>query len=84
MCEAKSEGLARYPNWLADYVEPVTVATRCADNAHVRAGYSLNVTCTSSGNWSGAVPQCDCGSGHHVTTTDDGTEICQGQPVRSK
>ena len=80
MCEAKSEGLVRYPNWLAPFIDSVIVTTQCADNAH-NTSSSMNVTCTSSGNWSGVVPQCDCDSGHHVTTTDDGTEICQGQPV---
>ena len=78
MCEAKSEGLVRYPNWLAPVTGSVAVTTQCGDNAHF-TNSSQVVVCTSSGNWTGVIPQCECDNGHHVTTTDDGTEICQGQ-----
>ena len=56
----------------------MTVTTQCADNAHIRSGSSLNVTCDSNGNWSGLIPQCECDVGHHITTVD-GRQICQGE-----
>ena len=34
MCEAKSEGLVRYPTTLAPVSGSVTVTTQCADNAN--------------------------------------------------
>ena len=78
VCEAKSEGLVRYPNWLAPVTGSVAVKTQCGDNAHF-TNSSQVVVCTSSGNWTGVIPQCECDNDHHVTTTDDGTEICEGQ-----
>ena len=77
LCEATSEGLVRYPNWLAPLIGSVTVATECADNAHLTSS-SLNVTCASNGSWWGQIPVCKCDVGHHVSTTDDGRQICQG------
>ena len=78
LCKAKSEGLVRYPNWIAPVTGFDVVATQCADNAHL-ASPSLNVTCTSDGNWSaGLVPHCDCDDGHHMSTSEDGTDVCQG------
>ena len=66
----------------------MNVSTQCADNAHIRSGSSLNVTCVSNGSWSGLIPVCTCDFGHHVTTIDDdGREIClpQGeQPHNTK
>ncbi|CAI8024187.1 hypothetical protein GBAR_LOCUS14067, partial [Geodia barretti] len=77
LCEAMSEGLVRYPNWIAPLVGTETVATQCADNAH-RTSTSLNVTCTSDGIWSGPIPVCECDDEHHVSTADDGRDICKG------
>ena len=79
MCEAKSEGLVRYPITLTPDNGSVTVTTQCADNAHIRTGSSLSVTCTSNGSWSGPIPACECDEGHYVTTDDDGRDICQGR-----
>ena len=77
-CEAKNDGLVRYPTTLAPASGSVTVTIQCADNANIKAGSSLNVTCISNGSWSGHIPVCKCDEGHHVTTDDDGREICQG------
>ena len=41
-CEAKSEGLVRYPTTLAPVSGSVNVATECTDNAHTTRT-SLNV-----------------------------------------
>ena len=73
--EAKSEGLARYPTTLAAVSGSVNVATECADNAHTTRT-SLNVLCSSSGDWSGD-PQCQCDTGYHSATAN-GRQICQG------
>ena len=54
----------------------MTVTTQCADNAHIRSGSSLNVTCVSNGSWSGQTLQCECDVGHHNITTIDGRQIC--------
>ena len=77
LCEAMSEGLVRYPNWIAPLIDSETVATQCADNAH-RTSTSLNVTCTSDGIWPGPIPVCECDDEHHVSTADDGRDICKG------
>jgi hypothetical protein len=77
LCEAVSEGLVRYPNWIAPLIGSETVSTQCADNAH-RTSTGLNVTCTSDGIWSGPIPVCECDDGHHVSTADDGRDICRG------
>ena len=74
-CEAKSEGLVRYPTTLAPVSGSVNVATECADNAHT-TGTSLNVLCSSSVDWSGD-PQCQCDTGYHSATAN-GRQICQG------
>ena len=79
MCKEKIDSLVRYPTTLAPASGTVTVTTQCADNAHVRTGSSLNVTCTSNGSWSGHIPVCECDERHHVTTDDDGRDICQGR-----
>jgi hypothetical protein len=72
LCEAVSEGLVRYPNWIAPLIGSETVSTQCADNAH-RISTSLNVMCTSTGSWSGPIPVCECDDGHHVSTVTEGT-----------
>ena len=53
------------------------MATQCADNAH-RTSSSLNVSCTANGNWSGQIPECECDDGYHMTTINNGRQLCQG------
>ena len=77
-CPAKIEGLVHYPTTLAPVNGSMTVTTQCADNAHIRSGSSLNVTCDSNGSWSGLTPVYTCDVGHHITTVD-GRQICQGE-----
>ena len=82
MCEAKSEGLVRYPTTLAPVSGSVTVTAQCADNAHTTNSTSMSVICSSSGNWSGPTPLCHCNEGYHETTQDK-TQICKGQYIRN-
>ena len=72
-------GLVRYPTTLAPASGTVSVTTQCADNAQ-RTSSSLSVTCDSSGNWGGQIPQCQCDSGYQ-TATENGRQICQGTYV---
>ena len=76
VCQAKSVGLVRYNTTLAPASGSVTVTTQCADNAHVKNGFSLIVTCTSTGSWSGTTPQCECDTGYRAVTVS-GRQICQ-------
>ena len=76
LCKATNQGLVRYPTTLAPVNGSVTVTTQCADNAHSTSA-SLNVSCTSSGNWSGTTPQCQCDTGYCAVTVS-GRQICQG------
>ena len=76
VCEGKTEGLVRYPTTLSPASESVNVTSQCADNAH-RISSSLNVSCTSSGNWSGTTPQCQCDTGYRAIAVG-GRQICQG------
>ena len=73
-CEAKSEGLVRYPTTLAPVSGSATVTTQCADNAHITSGSSLSVRCASGGRWPGPVPQCEC----YTIEIVGGKKICQG------
>ena len=82
MCVAKSEGLVRYPTALAPVSGSVTVTTQCADNAHNANSTSLNVTCFSSGSWSGH-SLCYCDEGHHVITKSKEKKICRGLNAES-
>ena len=77
LCEAKSEGIVRYPTTLAPVSGSVTVTTQCADNAHIINSTSLNVTCTSNGTWTGLTPHCQCDDGYHKVTVN-GTHTCEG------
>ena len=77
VCEAKTEGLVRYPTTLAPASGTQSVTTQCADNAH-RTSSSLSVTCSSSGIWGGQTPQCQCDSGYQ-TATVNGRQICHGE-----
>ena len=70
--------LVRYPTTLAPVSGSVTVTTQCADNAHIFNSTSLNVTCTSSGSWSGETPQCQCDKGYHSIKAN-GTHTCEGE-----
>ena len=78
MCEARTEGLVYYPPTLAPFSGSVEVATQCADNAHSTSS-TLNVECTSSGSWSGDIPQCACDS--EYTEVNDGNVrgTCEGK-----
>ena len=78
MCKAKNEGLVHYSATLVAVDKPRAVTAQCVDNAHIKPGSSLNVTCGSNGSWSGEIPVCECDDGHHVTTDEEGSEICQG------
>ena len=75
-CEAKSEGLVRYPLTMAPISGSVTVTAQCADNAHMTSS-SLSVMCTSDGSWS-EVPQCHCDTGYHAVAVS-GRQLCQGK-----
>ena len=77
VCEAKREGLVRYPTTVAPISGSVNITTQCVDNSH-KASFSLNVSCTSSGSWSGTTPQCQCDTGYHEVTVG-GRHICQTQ-----
>ena len=81
VCEAKTEGLVRYPTTLAPASGTLSVTTQCADNAH-RTSSSLSVTCSSSGIWGGQTPQCQCDSGYQ-TATVNGRQICHGERFTS-
>ena len=58
-------GLVRYPTTLAPASGSRTVATQCADNAHLTSSCP-NVECTSVGVWSGEIPQCECDEGYQA------------------
>ena len=75
-CEAKSEGLVRYPPTMAPISGSVTVTAQCADNAHMTSS-SLSVMCTSDGSWS-EVPQCQCDTGYHAVAVS-GRQLCRGK-----
>ena len=79
-CQARNVGLARYPTTLAPASGSVTVTTQCTDNAHISNSTSLNVTCNSSGSWSGETPQCRCDEGYHSIHIS-GTQICEGEEL---
>ena len=78
LCLAKREGLVHYPTTLAPVSGSMSVTAKCADNAH-RTSSSLSVTCTSSGNWSGAgaVLQCECDTGYYAVTESEREQTCQ-------
>ena len=76
-CEGKTVGLVHYPTTIAPVNGSVSVTTQCADNAH-RTSSSLSVSCTSSGNWSGTTPQCQCDIPYHAVTVG-GRQMCQTQ-----
>ena len=67
-------GLVLYPATLA----PDTATAQCADNAHLQAGSSLTVTCSSTGSWTGQTPVCVCDTGY-VANNGNGGQICQLQ-----
>ena len=45
VCAGRSVGLVRYPTTLAPVSGTVNVDAHCADNAHLRSGSSLRITC---------------------------------------
>ena len=73
-------GLVRYPTTQASASGTVSVTTQCADNAR-RTSSSLIVTCDSSGNWGGRIPQCQCYSGYQTATDSSGRQICRSKNV---
>ena len=75
-CKARVIGLVHYPATTAPASGSVTVNTQCADNAH-RTSSNLNVSCTSSGNWSGTTPHCQCDTGYCAVTVSR-RQIFQG------
>ena len=77
VCAGKTVGLVHYPTKIAPASGSVTVITQCANNAH-RISSSMSVSCTSSGSWCGATPQCECDIGYHAVTVDE-RQICQTQ-----
>ena len=68
-------GLVHYPTTIAPVNGSMSVTARCADNAH-KISSILSVNCTSSGNWSGTTPQCQCDTGYHAVNVS-GRQICQ-------
>ena len=78
VCQAKTEGLVRYPTTLAPASGSVTVTTQCADNATIVNSTTLNVTCTSNGSWSGVTLVCECDDRYHEVYVN-ATEMCRGK-----
>ena len=66
-------GLVLYPTTDAP---ASSVTAQCADNAHLQAGSSLTVTCSSTGSWTGQTPVCECDSGYEAATVS-GVQLCQ-------
>ena len=77
LCPAQRVGLVLYSATLAPATGSVTATAQCADNAHLQAGSSLTVTCSSTGSWSGQTPVCECDTGYEAATVS-GVQICQG------
>ena len=75
-CKAKTEGLVRYPLTRRPTNGSVAVTAQCADNAHITSS-SLDVLCTSSGNWTGPIPECECDIGYQAVSVYE-RQICQG------
>ena len=68
-------GLVRYPATLAPASGVQTVTVQCADNAHITSS-NLMVRCSSSGNWLGELPQCECDNGY-ISANISGIQICK-------
>ena len=85
MCEAKSEGLVRYPTTLAPENGLTLVILECGDNAH-KAFNTILATCFTYGVWSNDVDppyapatvreRCRSNTGYHQAMVN-GKEICQ-------
>ena len=73
MCEAKSEGLVRYPNILPSLTGS-SVTLKCADNAH-RVSASLVTECTFGGEWGTESTVCECDAGYQPVTVN-GEQSC--------
>ena len=71
------ESLVHYPTTLAPVNGSMAVTTKCADNAQLKPGSNLNVTCVSNGSWSGLIPQCECDDEYRPIMVDDKI-ICKG------
>ena len=79
-CPSRIVGLVYYPSTLAPDFGTKEELARCADNAHLVGSISLSVTCTSSGTWSGKIPECACDDGYREYT-EYGRKICGGKNI---
>ena len=75
LCPAQRVGLVLYPTTVAP---ASSVTAQCADNAHLQAGSSLTVTCSSTGSWTGQTPVCECDTGY-VANNGNGGQLCQSK-----
>ena len=81
-CPEQTLGLVHYPTTLAPTGTSKTVYVSCADNAHVRSGYSLRVLCTTDGTWEYTRrPECDCDRGYRINTANE-RHKCEGERPR--
>ena len=78
VCPAQREGLVLYSATLAPATGSVTATAQCADNAHLQAGSSLTVTCSSTGSWTGQTPVCECDTGYEANNGNGG-QLCQSK-----
>ena len=78
-CPEQTLGLVHYPTTLAPTGTSKTVYVSCADNAHVRSGYSLRILCTTDGTWEYTRgPECDCDRGYRINTANE-RHKCEGE-----
>ena len=76
-CPAKSVELVHYQTLLAPINGSKSVTVQCADNAHIRDGSNLTVSCGSDGSWSGTTPECECDNGYRPVPSEQ-RQICEG------
>ena len=73
VCEAKSDGLVRYPTVFGGSVADL----QCADNAHSNSS-NMTAQCNSTGEWSDhSPPECLCDDGYRVAISN-GRHKCEG------
>ena len=74
LCEAKSEGLVRYPTVFGGTVAHL----QCADNAHSNSS-NMRVFCDSNGIWSNHnISECHCNDGYRILNITGERLLCQG------